>query len=459
MPRSYRELLLTGKAFIAIWGVGYIGYSNLVHLAGEGVTGLAYDPNQSRVEKVNCGLSPVPGLGDWLRTDARPLVKKGLMRASANIEAILGEEYAVHLVCVPTEREGRPWATPLRSVIDSLAKACAQAKLQHGRPRLVIIESTLVPGTVDHVVLPILDEHGLQPGRDILLGIAPRRDWFVDPTRTLRTVDRVFGGYTAQCANAVESVLSILCEKLHRASNHRVAELVKCVENAYRHAAITLANQLSVGFPDVDIPEVLDLASTKWNMQHYRPSFGAGGYCIPLAGQYLLEGATHPDNLTILQAAFEGDMRIRYEVAQSVIRRKRRSVGMLGLAYRGDIKVAVMSPSLRIAELLRDSGIAVRVDDPYYSEEEIRVLTGLECFDPVKDLDTFDTLIVHTNHRRYVQPDIIKAVLGVSRDLLVLDNYGIWCSLDWPSTTKYYRAGSRGWLGVQDGPPESLPLI
>ncbi|MEM7482677.1 MAG: UDP binding domain-containing protein [Acidobacteriota bacterium] len=456
---NYGDLLRTGRFRVAVWGVGYIGYSSLIHFAEEGVAGIAYDPDEARVAQVLGGEYPVPGLEDWLRIDPKPLVEKGLLSATSDPQAVLGEEQLVDLVCVPTEREGRPWSFPLSDVMTRLAKSIAQQQDRHVRPRLVIVESTLEPGTVDRQVLPILAEHGVEAGRDVLLGVAPRRDWFVDPSRTLRTLDRIYSGHGPGGAEAVESVLGILCDRLHRASSYRVAELVKCVENAYRHAAISLANQLTLGFPEVDMDEVLDLASTKWNMQRYSPSFGAGGYCIPLAGQYLLQGASRPDSLGILRAAFDGDLQIRQEVAESVIRRGRRSVGILGLAYRGDLKVSVMSPSLHIAEVLRTRGVPVKVSDPYYSAREVRDLTGLETFDPAATLDEFDTLIVNTDHRRYLERDVLETVQSISRDFLILDNYGIWKDLTWPSGTRYYRAGAPGWLASLDDRPEILAAV
>ena len=95
-------------------------------------------------------------------------------------------------------------------------------------------------------------------------------------------------------------VLSIVCEKLIPAPDHRHAEIVKSVENAFRHSEITLANQLSLAYPNLNMTEVLRLVGTKWNVGTFHPSFGSGGYCIPFSSN-TFEGAEKPEYLTILK--------------------------------------------------------------------------------------------------------------------------------------------------------------
>lgn len=442
---TYKKALLENKYTVGIWGTGYIGYTTMLHLAAEGVVCLGYDPDHQKVEQINSGGHPVPGLNEWIKIDPLPLLAEHRIRTTGNVQEMLDRNVLVHVVAVPTERDGQPWWEPLRQVVNHLADALAVGE-RRTPPPLVVIESTLAPGTTDQLILPILAAHGLEIGRDLLLGIAPRRDWFVAPDKTLRTLDRIFCGIDADSAEATYEFLSILCMNLHRASNHRVGELVKCVENAYRHVEIVLANQLCLGYPHVDIREVLSLAGTKWNMGLFHPSFGTGGYCIPLAGQYVMQGATYPENLSLLSAAFESDMDMRRRVAQAVLSRGHRAVGILGLAYRGDLKVSTMSPSLLIAKHLLDAGASVKIHDPFYSAEEITRATGSPTFELPDELEQFDTLLVSANHERYMEPDVKRAVLARADNLLIIDNYGAWSDWEWPSQAEYYRAGSRGWL-------------
>ena len=95
-----------------------------------------------------------------------------------------------------------------------------------------------------------------------------------------------------------KDVLSIVCKKLHPASSYKVSEMVKSVENAYRHMDITLANQLSLAFPRDNIREVLKLVGTKWNVEAFHPGIGAGGYCIPLSSRYILSQVKNVNKLS-----------------------------------------------------------------------------------------------------------------------------------------------------------------
>jgi nucleotide sugar dehydrogenase len=248
-------------------------------------------------------------------------------------------------------------------------------------------------------------------------------------------------------------VLSMVCDRLLPAPDHRHAEMVKSIENAYRHVEITLANQLSLAYPNVDMTEVLRLVGTKWNIGTYHPSFGTGGYCIPLSSQYVLSGTEHPDLLSILKAAVETDQKLPRMVAESLAARGAKKVGVLGLSYKGELKVHILSPALAIVERLKEKGVEVKVHDPYYSEKEIREITSAKSFEFPAGLKEFDAVVVNAGHRAYAA--IPESVLMENlRDCrLILDNveetwkkyrfreYGI----------EYYVAGSAGWLrGLSD---------
>src|SRR5205823_2834786 len=140
-------------------------------------------------------------------------------------------------------------------------------------------------------------------------------------------------------------------------------------------------NELSLAYPHLDIRRVLELVGTKWNVGTFRPSFGIGGYCIPLAGRYLLQGARHPERLSLLQATIASAEAQPRRVAEYLARRGDiRRVGILGLSYTSDVKVWSHSPTTRIVPLLRQDGLEVKVNDPHYTAAEIRQIVGVDSF-------------------------------------------------------------------------------
>ena len=258
----------------------------MANFAAEGVTCVGTDVSERIVSTINSGKTPVPNMEYWLGFDTKYLVDSGMMTATVDWKKALAPEFAVHMIAIPTEKEDKPWDGALEDVVTKIATNAPKS----GDPPLVIIESTLTPNKTDELAIPIFEKNGLKVGIDVLLGVAPRRDWFISPEKNLRTLPRIVGGTTPETTNLMVEVLSIVCDRLVPAPDHRHAEIVKSVENAYRHMDITLANQLSLAYPSLNMIEVLRLVGTKWNINVYHPSFGSGGYCLG-AREYVV--ATH----------------------------------------------------------------------------------------------------------------------------------------------------------------------
>jgi nucleotide sugar dehydrogenase len=439
-----RSKLLQGERKIAVWGTGYIGFSTMANFASEGVSCLGTDVSEKIVSTINSGRTPVPNMEYWLGFDPKYLVDSGMMAATVEWKKALAPEFAVHMIAIPTEKEDIPWDGALEDVMTKIASHAAAS----GNSPLVIIESTLTPNKTDKLVIPILEKQGLQPGKDIFLGVAPRRDWFISPEKNLRALPRIVGGTTPETTNLMIEVLSIVCDRLVPARDHRHAEIVKSIENAYRHMEITLANQLSLAYPTLNMIEVLRLVGTKWNVNVYHPSFGSGGYCIPLSSKYVLEGAERPEYLTLLNETVSTDSNLPLVIADRIADRGFKNVGILGLSYKGDLKVHVLSPTLRISKRLMQRGLIVKINDPYYTTDEIRKLTGAESFDFPNGLAGFDCVLIVAGHRQYKAIPEHKLMAQLKECRLVLDNLEeTWRTFDWQSAgIEYHIAGDSNWL-------------
>ncbi|MBI4236639.1 MAG: nucleotide sugar dehydrogenase [Chloroflexi bacterium] len=450
---TYRDLLTTGQRRIGIWGIGSVGFSTMAFFAHEGVRGIGVDTNPERVEGVNRGRTNIVGMADWLGFPLEPLARKGLMHATGDYRDLLTSDVLVHFVAIPTERQGQPFHDLL---VDVTQRLCQLADVPRQEPPLVIIESTLTPGTLDRIVIPIFRRHGFRIGESLFLGVAPRRDWFVEETRSLKNLARVYGGVEEKSTREIGGVLSIVCDDLHAAKDHKAAEMVKSIENAYRHMDITLANQLSLAFPHADMREILRLVGTKWNINTYFPSVGTGGYCIPISSLYVLEGAERPETLTLLQQTVDTDRSMPIRVANSLLRRGMRSVGILGLSYKGNVKVPELSPAIFLAQALKEGGATVRLADPYFKPEEIVRWAGVETFAVPEELDGFDALVVINDHREFTTPQVRERVLRTRRCRVILDNAGAWAAWDLQKAgLPYYLTGQAGWLEEPPGAEEA----
>jgi nucleotide sugar dehydrogenase len=442
--RELRRELLEGRKKIAVWGTGYIGFSTMANFAAEGVQCLGTDVSERIVSIINSGKPPVPNMEYWLGFDPKYLVDSGMMSATTDWKKLMGPEFAVHMIAIPTEKEDKPWDGALADVVNKISTTA-----KSGDPPLVIIESTLTPNKTDQLVIPIIEKNGLAIGNNIFLGVAPRRDWFISPEKNLRSLPRIVGGTTPETTKQMTDVLGIVCDHLVPAPDHRHAEIVKSVENAYRHMEITLANQLSLAYPNLNMIEVLKLVGTKWNVGVFKPSFGSGGYCIPLSSQYVLEGAEKPEYLTLLKETVATDSRLPEIVADRIADKGLANVGILGLSYKGDLKVHVLSPALRISRRLAERSVKVKVNDPYYTPEEIKRLTDADSFIFPEGLQEFDCVAIVAGHRVYKAVPEARLMSYLKNCKLVLDNLEeTWRSFDWTSTgIEYHVAGDSKWLG------------
>ena len=436
---NYKSLLKSKKYKIAVWGTGYIGLSTMVYFAKKKIKCVGYDVNKEKVKKINSGTLPLEDLRKWFGFDIKGLVKQNYLKATSNYKNLITEDFLVHFIAIPTERDGKPYYRPLMSVLDNISKI----KKINKHPPIVIVESTLAPKVSDKKIIPHLKRKKLKVGENIFLSIAPRRDWFIEGGKNLENLDRVYGSTDKKSTKITKDVLSIVCKKLHAASTYRVSEMVKSVENAYRHMDITLANQLSLAFPKDNIREVLKLVGTKWNVEAFHPGIGAGGYCIPLSSRYILSQVKNLNKLSLLRETIKTDDGMGKSIANSIAKRGLKKIGVLGLSYKGNLKVSVLSKVIPLVKFLLKKRCKVKLFDPYFSEKEIYDATKVKTFSFPKDLPNFDCLIISVDHKQFKIPkQILEKYLKNCK--LIIDHDGAWKKYNLKNN--YHLSGDHGWI-------------
>ena len=411
MKNLYKNIL-NNKETICVWGTGYIGLSTLGFFSKNKINMIGFDINDELIKNLSKGIIIDNDFKKWLGFDIKPLIKKKYLKFTDKIEVIKKINPKVHFICVPTEKNGNPYNKNLINVIKNIKKISQKC--------LIIIESTLTPGTSDSSILNLI--RNKIDSKEYLYSVAPRRDWFVDDSKNLENMDRVFGGYDNESKILTEKILSIVCKNLHPASSHRVSEMVKSFENAYRHTDIALANQLSLAYPKDNIREVLKLVGTKWNIGTFYPGFGSGGYCIPLSSKYVLLGSKIKKKLSILKETIKVDKNINKLIARSLSKKKCRKIGVLGLSYKSNLKVSTLSPIIPFCKELKKLKINVKIFDPYYNKSEIEKIIGLDTFSIPKDIGKFDCLVYYVNHNFFKKKK--KIILKKMNCKIFFDNTG-----------------------------------
>jgi UDP-N-acetyl-D-glucosamine dehydrogenase len=191
---NYKKLLKSKKFKIAVWGTGYIGLSTMVYFSKEKIKCVGFDINKDKVRKINSGILPLPDLKKWFGFDIKKLVKENYLKATSNYNDLIKENFLVHFIAIPTEKDGKPYYKPLLNVLSKILKI-KKNKIQN--PPIIIVESTLAPKVSDNKIIPFIKRNKLEIGKDILFSVAPRRDWFIEGVKNLKDLDRVYGSTDA----------------------------------------------------------------------------------------------------------------------------------------------------------------------------------------------------------------------------------------------------------------------
>ncbi|MEU9306308.1 UDP binding domain-containing protein [Streptomyces sp. NPDC048256] len=428
---------------LCIWGLGLIGYSLAGVLARAGRRCVVMDVDLERVARLNRGERPFHHL-PHLPDDFGPEVRRGALRATSDVNEVLTLDHSVHIVCVPTESRGVIDPSALTDVVTRLAEGA------RARPLYLIIESTIAPVWLDSVVHRVFGDAGLQRGVDYHVGVSPRRDWLTDRERTMASTPKVIGGESPEIVSLMRRMYEAVCDEVYEAPDARHAAMVKVVENYFRYRDILMACELGVMLPDFDVAAVLRLASTKWNMDLYHPSFGIGGYCVPLAKDYL---GTEPG----ARGAVTDSERIEKDLFSTVRHMiwQHGTIGraaVLGVAYASDMKIHTRSPSLQLIRDLRERGVEVYAHDPLYSAAEIQSITGAPTLRFPEDLIRCDTVILMVGHTDYLTLGDAKLRASLPDPVRIFDNQGVWSRKEFGAGTHYLEVGGRNFFPQSESP-------
>jgi UDP-N-acetyl-D-mannosaminuronic acid dehydrogenase len=228
-------------AHLGVVGLGYVGLPVACIFADAGFQVTGIDLKEARVAQINAGRSPIEGREPGLAALLAEVTASGALRASTEAAALADCDIVLINVETPVDADHTPRYSALRSALRSISTVLH-------RGSLVIVESTLAPGTMDHVVRPLLEEtSGMQVNHELFLGHCPERVMPGKLLANLRGVSRVCGGTTPGTAQAMMALYRHVVEADLDPADCLTAELVKTAKNAYRDVNIAFANEVALG--------------------------------------------------------------------------------------------------------------------------------------------------------------------------------------------------------------------
>ncbi|MHB0938410.1 MAG: nucleotide sugar dehydrogenase [Armatimonadota bacterium] len=382
-------------ARIAILGLGYVGLpTSLVFAhAGFNVTGVEINPQL--IEQLNAGTVkiPEPGLQEYLEE----AMAAGRFRATAEVP-----EADVFVITVPT-----PLTAECRANLDYVRAAARSLAPRLRRENMVILESTVPPGTCERVIGPLIEElTGLRHGEDYDLLHCPERVAPGDALAEIMRNDRVIGGTTPAAAERGSRLYRTFVQGELLLTTATTAELVKLMENTFRDVNIALANEFGLVCEQVgvEIQEAIRLANRHPRVNIHQPGIGVGGHCIPVVPWFIAE--TAPELTPLIQMARQVNDRmpavtadrIEAQMAAAGVKRPGASIGILGLTYKPNVNDFRGAPALAVAHLLRQRGYAVRVWDPFLPGATVE-LGDLQAL-PEDEVRKSDFVVELVHHKR-----------------------------------------------------------
>jgi UDP-N-acetyl-D-glucosamine dehydrogenase len=389
----------------AVIGLGYVGLPLAIQATNSNLKVYGYDINESRVSEYNSGKSSIEDITDQ---ELQKSLKDGLTLSSDPTS--LSESETI-VISVPTPlTDYQPDLSYVRNAAETIAEHIV-------KDQIIILESTTYPGTTIEVLVPIIeDKSGLKAGVDFYAGYSPER---IDPGNekwNFKNTPKVISGINEKSLQKIKAFYEKIIDSVVSVGGTKEAEMVKLLENTYRHVNIALINELAIlcNMLDIDIWEVVDAAKTKpFGFESFRPGPGVGGHCIPVDPNYLsFKTRQIGKPVRFVELAQEINNSMPNYVVSRLLEKmnllekpfKNSNILILGVAYKKDIGDVRESPALGIIENLLDRGVNVKYFDPYVSEIDVKnqKINKEESLDNIKN---YDLILVHTAHTEFEKFD------------------------------------------------------
>jgi GDP-mannose 6-dehydrogenase len=361
---------------ISVFGIGYVGAVSSACLANDGHHVIAVDPNPHKVGPLNEGISPIvePGLGELIQDGIR---SRRLVATSDVREAINSTDLSFVCVGTPSRSNGSLDTSYVTAAAEQIGAAIREKNSFHS----VVMRSTILPGTMESIVLPALERaSGRQAG--VGFGVAYYPEFLRESTAISDYYDPgaiIFGRHDQATVDRLLDIHKIFKVE-PRVVSIRTAEAVKYTNNAWHALKISFANEIGNICKEagIDGHAVMDVlcADNRLNISkaYLKPGFAFGGSCLPKDLRALRFAARKLDVPTpILDATMDANEEQLRRAYSMVAATGKRRIGIIGLSFKPETDDLRESPLVELAERLYGRGYDIRIYDPNI---QVSKLTG-----------------------------------------------------------------------------------
>ncbi len=351
---------------LSVFGLGYVGCVSAACFAKEGHEVVGVDVNSTKVEIINSGRSPIveAGINDLIGE----MVKRARLRATTDTLAAIHDS-EISLVCVgtPSQQNGSLDLVYVKRVCEEIGAALAQKRERH----TIVIRSTMLPGTIDGVVVPALEAASRKrAGQDFGVCINPEflregtslKDFYAPPFTLIGADDEEVAHTVSRLYAGIDAPLLV--------TGIRAAEMVKYTCNCFHALKVSFANEIGnickgLG---IDSHEVMDVfcRDTKLNLSPYylKPGFAFGGSCLPKDLRAITYKAKELDvDVPLLSSILPSNRQQIERAVSMVLRTGRKRIGVLGFSFKAGTDDLRESPMVSLIETLIGKGMQLAIYD------------------------------------------------------------------------------------------------
>jgi len=393
-----RERIKKRETPIAFIGLGRVGLPLAATLADKGFSVTGVDIKQDIVDIINSGTNPYEDEEGLSELIARA-TSSGRLKAAKSLEEAAHCE--IFIIAVPTLIKGtKPDISAVESVANQLSQIITPGKL-------VVLQSTVPPHTTEEVLgATITRNSGLVPGRDFGLAYSPERTQSPQVLRDLASYPKIIGGIDGKSALILVGVYASFAPSVLKMRAIVYAEVTKLAENSYRDVNISFANEIALLCMANSIysSDIIKAANTHTSCHILQPGL-VGGHCIPMDPYYIIDDAAKRGLTPLLIQTARNLNESMFDLVVKLCGEKTRSITILGLSFKPDVKSFDTSHTLKLVSKLEAKGYQVTVHDPFLGDEQFSFPVEKDLY---RALEGADCLILSTAHSSYGGIDFSK---------------------------------------------------
>jgi len=373
---------------VSVIGQGYVGLPLSMYLTKIGIKVNGIDTDQNTVDSLNRGKSYIE---DVPSSDVLLAKNSGLYEATSSFEKI--SESDVVIICVPTPLNGDhlPDLSYLNLALTELSKYVKPGSL-------IILESTVAPGTTRNLVLKVIESGTSSSIDNFFLVFSPER---IDPRNkkwNISNTPKLVAGLTDKCCELGYQFYSKFIDDVVKCNSLEVAETAKLLENSFRLVNISFINELSIFCEElgVDVNDVVRAAATKpFGYMPFYPSVGVGGHCIPVDPVYL---STRARELGVPSKFLDLATQINNQMPRYFVNKAREKLGelnnknilVIGVAYKPNVSDVRETAAFELIKGLKEGGANV-----YWHDDLVREWNSEKS---VEMSSNYDLAIIAAQH-------------------------------------------------------------